>query len=279
MNDVVNVLLNILKILQILIIMGFVVMFIYFGILFYLKKFDKVKENIIYPIIGIILLVLSYSLPVIIISFLERGQASRLNNNLIFPRSNSDTDTSSPSEGNFNCLIDGLFPRGDPQIIEEIDLISTTTGCRFNITITTKPSSAYVFCSFKPEIFIPLSSTNFNCWGLYYSLVNLREKRYSRSDYIIDHNPNFFVTQNIQSITNRIFRLPSQDRFIFCQTNTLSSNYINLDKEGEYIYVIFRATPVTNLTNICTTTQLQKIETNVWKREEWEAIKINVLKR
>jgi hypothetical protein len=156
-------------------------------------------------------------------------------------------------------------------------LISNNSGCAFNITINTQPYSSYVLCSFKPEVFLPFTSPDFRCWGIYYSKVNLINRQDSKKNSIIDYNPSFFYSQNVQNRTDRIFRLPSQDKFIFCETSTISSNYINLDREGEYIYVIFRATPDTDLTSLCQSTSSQKVNANVWKREEWEAIKIYVL--
>jgi hypothetical protein len=286
MQEIISIIINVLRILQILIIMGSVVMFIYFGILFYLKKFDKVKENIIYPILGLALLILSYSIPVVIISFLERGQVSLDNRNISSGRSDRSTSSSgsgssiTTSSTNFYCSIEGFFPSGSPQIMNDVDLISNNSGCAFNITINTQPYSSYVLCSFKPEIysFLPFASPDFRCWGIYYSRVNLIERKY-RMDSIINYNPSFFYSQNVQNRTDRIFRLPSQDKYIFCETSTISSNYINLDREGEYIYVIFRATPVTNLTSLCQSKSAQEVNANIWKREEWEAIKIYVLSR
>jgi hypothetical protein len=283
MQEIISIIINVLRILQILIIMGSVVMFIYFGILFYLKKFDKVKENIIYPILGLALLILSYSIPVVIISFLERGQVSLDNRNISSGRSDRSTSSSgsgsstTTSSTNFYCSIEGLFPSGSPQIINYVDLISNNSGCAFNITINTQTYSSYVLCSFKPEVFLPFTSPDFRCWGIYYSKVNLINRQDSKKNSIIDYNPSFFYSQNVQNRTDRIFRLPSQDKFIFCETSTISSNYINLDREGEYIYVIFRATPDTDLTSLCQSTSSQKVNANVWKREEWEAIKIYVL--
>jgi hypothetical protein len=287
MQEIISIIINVLRILQILIIMGSVVMFIYFGILFYLKKFDKVKENIIYPILGLALLILSYSIPVVIISFLERGQVSLDNRNISSGRSDKSTSSSSSGSStttsftNFYCSIEGLFPNENPQIINDVDLISTTSGCAFNITINTQPYSSYVLCSFKPEIysFLPFTSPDFRCWGIYYSKVNLINRQDSKKNSIIDYNPSFFYSQNVQNRTDRIFRLPSQDKYIFCETSTISSNYINLDRDGEYIYVIFRATPDTNLTSLCQSTSSQKVNANVWRREEWEAIKIYILSR
>jgi len=285
MQEIISIIINVLRILQILIIMGSVVMFIYFGILFYLKKFDKVKENIIYPILGLVLLILSYSIPVVIISFLERGQVSLDNKNISSGRSDRSTSNSSSgsstttSSTNFYCSIEGLFPNGSPQIINDVDLISTTSGCAFNITINTQPYSSYVLCSFKPEFFLTFTSPDLRCWGIYYSSVNLINRRDSKKNYIIDYNPSFFYSQNVQNITNRIFRLPSQDKYIFCETSTISSNYINLDTYGEYIYVIFRATPDTNLRSLCQSKSAHEVNANAWKREEWEAIKIYVLSK
>jgi hypothetical protein len=285
MQEIISIIINVLRILQILIIMGSVVMFIYFGILFYLKKFDKVKENIIYPILGLVLLILSYSIPVVIISFLERGQVSLDNRNISSGRSDRSTSSSgsgsstTTSSTNFYCSIEGLFPSGSPQIINYVDLISNNSGCAFNITINTQPYSSYVLCSFKPEVFPPFTSPDFRCWGIYYSKVNLIKRQDGEKNSIIDFNHTFFYSQNVQNRTDRIFRLPSQDKYIFCETSTISSNYINLDREGEYIYVIFRATPVTNLTSLCQSKSAQEVNANVWKREEWEAIKIYVLSR
>jgi hypothetical protein len=283
MQEIISIIINVLRILQILIIMGSVVMFIYFGILFYLKKFDKVKENIIYPILGLALLILSYSIPVVIISFLERGQVSLDNRNISSERSDKSTSSSSSgsstttSSTNFYCSIEGLFPSGRPQIINHVDLISNNSGCAFNITINTQPHSSYVLCSFKPEVFLPFTSPDFRCWGIYYSKVNLIKRQDSEKNSIIDYNPSFFYSQNVQNRTDRIFRLPSQDKYIFCETSTISSNYINLDRDGEYVYVIFRATPATNLTSLCQSKSAQEVNANVWIREGWEAIKIYVL--
>jgi len=73
MDEIISILNTILKILQVIIVLGSVGIFIYFGILLYLKKFDEVKKNLPYVLLGLALLISVYSIPVIILSFLERS--------------------------------------------------------------------------------------------------------------------------------------------------------------------------------------------------------------
>lgn len=71
MAGIEQVLLKILKIMQVIIVLASVASFIYLGILSYLKKFDEVKKNLPWILIGLIILFASYTIPVIILSFLE----------------------------------------------------------------------------------------------------------------------------------------------------------------------------------------------------------------
>ncbi len=71
MDEIVKVLLKIIKFMQVIIVLASVASFIYLGILTYSKKFDKVKEYLPWILLGLIILLASYSIPVIILSFLE----------------------------------------------------------------------------------------------------------------------------------------------------------------------------------------------------------------
>jgi|GEM_PF-2040884 hypothetical protein len=74
MNDfqqVQNTLLNIAKFIQIFLVLGSSFIFIYFGFLFFTKKYDKVKESILWVLLGIVLLFTAYIIPVLILSFLQ----------------------------------------------------------------------------------------------------------------------------------------------------------------------------------------------------------------
>lgn len=71
MNEIAQILLKILKFMQVLIVLASAGSFIYLGILAYSKKFDKVKEYLPWILLGLIILFASYAIPVIILSFLE----------------------------------------------------------------------------------------------------------------------------------------------------------------------------------------------------------------
>lgn len=77
MESIVLILKRIIKIMQVLIILGSSVSFIYLGILAYLKRFDEVKKNLPIILLGLAILVLSYTIPVIVLSFLEVKQVPK----------------------------------------------------------------------------------------------------------------------------------------------------------------------------------------------------------
>jgi hypothetical protein len=66
-----DTLLNIAKFIQIFLVLGSSFIFIYFGFLFFTKKYDKVKESILWVLLGIVLLFTAYIIPVLILSFLQ----------------------------------------------------------------------------------------------------------------------------------------------------------------------------------------------------------------
>jgi len=70
--DIKNTLITITKFIQTFLVLGSSFIFIYLGFLFFTKKYDKVKENILWVILGIILLFMAYVIPVIILSFLGK---------------------------------------------------------------------------------------------------------------------------------------------------------------------------------------------------------------
>jgi hypothetical protein len=70
-QQVQNTLLNIAKFIQIFLVLGSSFIFIYFGFLFFTKKYDKVKESILWVLLGIVLLFTAYFIPVLILSFLQ----------------------------------------------------------------------------------------------------------------------------------------------------------------------------------------------------------------
>ena len=57
--------------MQVLIILGSSISFIYLGILTYSKRLDEAKKNLPWILLGLVILVVSYSIPVKILSFLE----------------------------------------------------------------------------------------------------------------------------------------------------------------------------------------------------------------
>jgi len=71
MQEIANILLKILKIMQVLIILGSSLSFIYLGVMAYLKRWNEAKKNLPYILLGLALLVASYTIPAIILSFLE----------------------------------------------------------------------------------------------------------------------------------------------------------------------------------------------------------------
>lgn len=71
MEEIIIILKRIINIMQVLIILGSSASFIYLGIMTYLKKWDEAKKHLPWILLGLTILVISYSLPVIILSFLE----------------------------------------------------------------------------------------------------------------------------------------------------------------------------------------------------------------
>ncbi len=71
MNEIKDILERIIRIMQIFIVLGSSISFIYLGFMLYSKKFDEVKKNLPIILLGLALLFASYSIPVIILSFLE----------------------------------------------------------------------------------------------------------------------------------------------------------------------------------------------------------------
>jgi len=71
MTEVVNILYKIIRIMQIFIVLGSVIVFIYLGYMAYTKKLDEVRKNLPWILLGLALLFASYSIPALILSFLE----------------------------------------------------------------------------------------------------------------------------------------------------------------------------------------------------------------
>ncbi|MEM0231891.1 MAG: hypothetical protein QXG78_02115 [Candidatus Methanomethyliaceae archaeon] len=72
MDEIRIILLRIIKIMQVLIILGSSASFIYLGVLaIYHKKLDEAKKFLPWILLGLIILITSYTIPVIILSFLE----------------------------------------------------------------------------------------------------------------------------------------------------------------------------------------------------------------
>lgn len=78
MEEIKLILLKIIKIMQVLIILGSSLSLIYLGIMTYFKKYDEVKKNLPWILLGLVILITSYSIPVIILSFLEIKEVPRL---------------------------------------------------------------------------------------------------------------------------------------------------------------------------------------------------------
>jgi hypothetical protein len=64
--------------MQILILLGSAISFIYLGILTYLKKIEEVKRNLPLILMGLAILFSAYSAPVLLLSFLEKKELERL---------------------------------------------------------------------------------------------------------------------------------------------------------------------------------------------------------
>jgi hypothetical protein len=71
MTEIVNILHKIIRIMQIFIVLGSAISFIYLGYMTYTKKNDEVKKNLPWILLGLALLFASYSIPALILSFLE----------------------------------------------------------------------------------------------------------------------------------------------------------------------------------------------------------------
>ncbi|MFZ8848025.1 MAG: hypothetical protein ACO2O4_02175 [Minisyncoccia bacterium] len=71
MTEIVNVLYKIIRIMQVFIVLGSAISFIYLGYMTYIKKIDEVKKNLPWILLGLALLFASYSIPALILSFLE----------------------------------------------------------------------------------------------------------------------------------------------------------------------------------------------------------------
>jgi hypothetical protein len=78
MEEITRILLKIIKLMQILILLGSAISFIYLGILTYLKKIEEIKRNLPLILIGLAILFSAYSVPVLLLSFLEKKELERL---------------------------------------------------------------------------------------------------------------------------------------------------------------------------------------------------------
>ena len=71
MTEITNILQKIIKVMQVFIALGSTLAFIYLGYMTYTKKLDEVKKNLPWILLGLALLFVSYSIPVLLLSFLE----------------------------------------------------------------------------------------------------------------------------------------------------------------------------------------------------------------
>jgi hypothetical protein len=78
MEEITRILLKIIRLMQILILLGSAISFIYLGILTYLKKIEEAKRNLPLILIGLAILFSAYSAPVLLLSFLEKKELERL---------------------------------------------------------------------------------------------------------------------------------------------------------------------------------------------------------
>jgi len=78
MEEITRILLKIIRLMQILILLGSAISFIYLGILTYFKKIEEVKRNLPLILIGLAILFSAYSAPVLLLSFLEKKELERL---------------------------------------------------------------------------------------------------------------------------------------------------------------------------------------------------------
>ncbi|GIW66139.1 MAG: hypothetical protein KatS3mg095_0037 [Candidatus Parcubacteria bacterium] len=276
MEEIIRILNIILRLMQTVIILGSVGIIIYLGLLFYFKKFDEVKSKLPYVILGLVLLISVYSIPVIILSFLEKDYVA-INN----PNSNNSNNPMSSGQS-FVCELigdDGLVSDAAGVIFDRSDVSFTTSssGCTLKFNINVKPYLAYVVCSYLPSI-----AASQECWGIYGS-------GFSRG-YITNYNIiSSWLTQNTQNIvsnTRRLARFPAQSKSIFCKEFSAQVEINNLlQKEGNYLLVIFAAMPtssfpinidscINNPSLISTTTQVDN-----WVRVGWHILGVKVEKK
>ncbi|GIW65765.1 MAG: hypothetical protein KatS3mg094_284 [Candidatus Parcubacteria bacterium] len=278
MQEIINILNNILRIIQVIIILGSIGIFIYLGLLFYFKKFDEVKKNLPYVILGLILLISVYSLPVIILSFLEKENVadnisfSNNSNNII-----NSTTTSSTSATFFCELIgdDALVSDVAGTIIDSssISITTSSSGCNLSFNIDTRPLQAYVFCTYKP---LPMLVDQ-DCWGIYGSSY----LRNGIEIYNVIYS-NLTEFPNIKGETKKIARYPSQAKSVFC-TETSAKIEINnlIREEGNYLIFVFSAMPTSSrpldISNCRTISTV--INENRWLRTGWHILAIKAEKR
>lgn len=265
MGEIINILNTILRLIQILIILGATVIFIYLGILFYFKKYDEVKKNLPYVILGLALLISVYSIPVIILSFLERSPTGLTSISQDMSR-NNNTTTNNTISNNITCRIEfidyddnfsilGNSPRGfnNPSVRAE------NNSCILNINFITQPERAYVLCQYGHD-----NREQDGCWGIY-------RDRYPDG---IERPLDFSAFEPLDNLnpTRRIERFPSAHNTIYCTSTEITREITVPLSDKRYIFVIFSSKPYA--TNLCSGTtspivDIREIDPNLPSDLHW----------
>ncbi|MCS7183736.1 MAG: hypothetical protein NZ866_00055 [Patescibacteria group bacterium] len=250
MQEIIQILNLILRLLQSLIILGSIAIFVYLGLLFYFKKFDEVKKNLPYVILGLILLIAVYSLPLIILSFLERGPQD-----LDFSLDDQMINQNIQGRCQIRFII---FDNNNPILgINNQPQVNFRRGnCFLTIRFTTQPNLAYVLCQFGND-----NRERTNCWGIYGEQYN------SENNRVMGESLDFSTFGSLENLnpTKRLIRFPSQSNTIYCSTTLITQNLSVKPSNKPYIFVIFSATPGLNACQN-SSSLIIKSGSNLWTR-------------
>lgn len=266
MEEIIRILNTLLRILQTIIVLGSAGVFIYLGILFYFKKYDEVKKNLPYVVLGLALLISVYSIPVIILSFLEKGASiSSLPNNSLTTGlgtngTRSGTGSGTSGGGEINCQIITLS--GSFQILTNLSIVAHNNNCDLSLTFQTTRERAYVLCQYGND-----NQNRIDCWGIYGSRYNTRDNSISadRIDFSgLDSVP-------LNQPTQRLSRFPPDRNTIYC-TSLETINYtISLPvSDKRYLFVLFAVDPHRDYCSLGASTTVTVSGNTIWARPVYD---------
>ena len=235
MAEIIKILNTILRLLQIIIILGSVAIFIYLGILFYFKKYDEVKKNLPYVFLGLALLISVYSIPVIILSFLEKNTSYQISFNNF--SNNLNSDINSDNSKVVNCQIIGSLDSF--LILNHLTAQPKRDSCELNLQLTTATNSAFVICQYGND-----DQNKENCWGIYGEVYDANKREIIRGSGLSFSA----LGMNLRNLneTKRLLRLPSSDSYIYCAALGLNQTITVPVSDKNYIFVIFYVEPNTS---------------------------------